>query len=220
LTDGYLATGAEPWRLPAVEDLPDISVEFTTEPNDTDNDGNPQFLSFLRDDETLARPWAVPGTPGLEHRLGGLEKADRSGNVSYDPGNHELMTQLREAKINGIASDIPLVEVNGSGSADVLLVGWGSTMGSITAAVQNLRSDGVSVDQIHLNHIHPFPSNLGEVLQGYERILVPELNRGQLVKLLRAEFLVDATPLSKVQGLPFTADEIVRATKALLEVPR
>jgi 2-oxoglutarate ferredoxin oxidoreductase subunit alpha len=218
LTDGYLATGAEPWRLPAVEDLPDISVEFTTEPNGTDKDGNPHFLSFLRDDETLARPWAVPGTPGLEHRLGGLEKADRTGNVSYDPGNHELMTQLREAKINGIASDIPLVAVDGSGLAEVLLVGWGSTMGSITAAVQSLRADGVSVDRIHLNHIHPFPSNLGEVLHGYERILVPELNRGQLVKLLRAEFLVDATPLSKVQGLPFTADEIVTATKALLEV--
>ncbi len=218
LTDGYLATGAEPWRLPAVEDLPDISVEFTTETNSTDGDGNPQFLSFLRDPDTLARPWAVPGTPGLEHRLGGLEKADGTGNVSYDPGNHELMTQLREAKISGIASDIPLVEVDGSGSADVLLVGWGSTMGSITSAVQRLRTDGISVDQIHLTHVHPFPSNLGDVLQNYERILVPELNRGQLVKLLRAEFLVDATPLSKVQGLPFTGDEIVAATKALLEV--
>ncbi|MFW2384094.1 MAG: 2-oxoacid:acceptor oxidoreductase subunit alpha [Acidimicrobiales bacterium] len=218
LTDGYLATGAEPWRLPSVEDLPDISVEFATEPNSTDGDGNPEFLSFLRDDDTLARPWAVPGTPGLEHRLGGLEKADRTGNVSYDPGNHELMTQLREAKVNGIASDIPLIEVDGDGSGDILLVGWGSTKGSITSATQRLRTEGVNVDQIHLNHIHPFPSNLGEILRGYERILVPELNRGQLVKLLRAEFLVDATPLSKVQGLPFTGDEIVTATKALLEV--
>ncbi len=218
LTDGYLATGAEPWRLPEVEDLPDISVEFATEPNSTDADGNPEFLSFLRDDDTLARPWAVPGTPGLEHRLGGLEKADRTGNVSYDPANHELMTQLREAKVNGIASDIPPVEVKGSGSGDILLVGWGSTKGSITSAAQRLRDDGVNVDQIHLTHVHPFPSNLGEVLQRYERILVPELNRGQLVKLLRAEFLVDAVPLSKVQGLPFTGDEIVTATIALLEV--
>jgi 2-oxoglutarate ferredoxin oxidoreductase subunit alpha len=218
LTDGYLATGAEPWRLPAVEDLPDISVAFTTETNGTDGNGKPVFLSFLRDPDTLARPWAVPGTPGLEHRLGGLEKADGTGNVSYDPGNHEVMTQLREAKINGIASDIPDLEVDGSGSAEVLLVGWGSTLGSITSAVQRLRSDGVSVDQIHLTHVHPFPSNLGDVLQNYERILVPELNRGQLVKLLRAEFLVDATALSKVQGLPFTGDEIVAATKALLEV--
>ncbi len=218
LTDGYLATGAEPWKLPEVEDLPDISVEFAEGPNATGPDGSPVFHSFLRDPDTLARPWAIPGTPGLEHRLGGLEKADVTGNVSYDPTNHELMTQLREAKIKGIATDIPPAELDGTGSADVLLVGWGSTMGSIMSAVHRLRDDGVSVDRVHLNHLNPFPSNLGDLLQGYRHILVPELNRGQLVRLLRAEFLVDATPLSKVQGLPFTGDEIVEATKALLEV--
>ncbi len=218
LTDGYLATGAEPWRLPNVADLPDISVEFTTEPNATDAQGNPTFLSFLRDENTLARPWAVPGTPGLEHRLGGLEKADQTGDVSYDPGNHELMTQLREAKVNGIASDIPLIELDGDGSGDVLLVGWGGTLGSITAATNRMRDEGTNVDRIHLKHIHPFASNLGEILGSYRRVLVPELNRGQLVKLLRAEFLVDATSLSKVQGLPFTGEEIVNATKALMEV--
>ncbi len=218
LTDGYLATGAEPWRLPDVADLPDISVEFTTAPNATDDEGNPTFLSFMRDEDTLARPWAIPGTPGLEHRLGGLEKADGTGNVSYDPGNHELMTQLREAKVNGIAADIPLVEVDGDGDGDVLLVGWGGTLGSITSAVNRMRDEGMKVDRIHLTHIHPFAANLGDILRSYRRVLVPELNRGQLVRLLRAEFLVDATPLSKVQGLPFTGEEIVNATKALLEV--
>ncbi len=218
LTDGYLATGAEPWRLPEVSDLPDIGVSFTTEANSTDLEGNPVFLPFLRDQDTLSRPWAIPGTPGLEHRLGGLEKADQTGDVSYDPNNHELMTQLREAKINGIANDIPPAEIDGTGGADVLLVGWGSTLGSITSAVQSMREEGLSVDQLHLTHIHPFPSNLGDVLTKYTRILVPELNRGQLVKLLRAEYLVDATPLSKVQGLPFTGQEIISATKALLEV--
>ena len=218
LTDGYLATGAEPWQLPDVADLPDISVEFTTEPNATDADGNPAFLSFMRDEDTLARPWAIPGTPGLEHRLGGLEKADGTGNVSYDPGNHELMTQLREAKVNGIATDIPPVEVDGDGDGDVLLVGWGGTLGSITSAANRMRDEGMKVDRIHLTHIHPFAANLGDILSSYRRILVPELNRGQLVRLLRAEYLVDATPLSKVQGLPFTGEEIINATKALLEV--
>ncbi len=218
LTDGYLATGAEPWRLPDVADLPDISVDFTTEPNAEGPDGAPIFLPYLRDPDTLARPWAVPGTPGLEHRLGGLEKADGSGNVSYDPNNHELMTQLREAKVNGIASDIPPARLDGSGEGDVLLVGWGSTLGSITAAVQVLRDREVKVDQLHLDHLHPFPANLGGLISGYKRVLVPELNRGQLVKLLRAEFLVDASSLSKVQGLPFGAEEIASATEALLEV--
>ncbi len=220
LTDGYLATGSEPWHLPDVASLPDLSVEFTTAPNGTDAQGQPIFLPYLRDPDTLARPWAVPGTPGLEHRLGGLEKEDGTGNVSYDPSNHQLMTQLREAKVNGIASDIPEAVIDGTGSADILLVGWGSTLGSITSAVQILRDQGISVDQLHLNHLHPFASNLGELLAGYSRILVPELNRGQLVKLLRAEFLVDATTLSKMEGLPFTGAEIVNAATALLEVTR
>ncbi|NNF54278.1 MAG: 2-oxoglutarate ferredoxin oxidoreductase subunit alpha, partial [Acidimicrobiales bacterium] len=220
LTDGYLATGSEPWQLPDVSSLPDLSVDFTTRPNGTDAQGDPIFLPYLRDADTLARPWAVPGTAGLEHRLGGLEKENGSGNVSYDPNNHELMTQLREAKVNGIANDIPQATIDGTGTADILLVGWGSTLGSITSAVQILRDQGISVDQLHLNHLHPFASNLGDLLHGYSRILVPELNRGQLVKLLRAEFLVDATTLSKMEGLPFTGAEIVDAATALLEVTR
>ena len=209
LTDGYLANGAEPWNLPDVGTLPDISVEFTTEPNAEDANGNPVFHSFLRDPETLARPWALPGTPGLEHRLGGLEKADGSGAVEYSPENHELMSRLRKAKVDGIASDIPLVEVIGSGDRDTLLVGWGSTAGSITYAQNLLEEEGAPVDRIHITHISPFHSNLGEILKRYKHIYVPELNMGQLVKMLRSEFLVDAKSITKMKGLPFTAREII-----------
>ena len=210
LTDGYLANGAEPWKLPSVEDLPDISVEFTTETNATDDAGNPVFLPYVRD-EFGARPWAVPGTPGLEHRIGGLERADRTGNVSYDSANHELMTKLRQEKVDGIANDIPLAEVAGSGDADLLVVGWGSTAGAITAAAERIRATGRAIDTLNIKHIHPFPSNLGEVLRRYEKVLVPELNMGQLVKLLRAEYLVDAKSITKVTGLPYTAAELVDA---------
>ncbi len=216
LTDGYLANGAEPWRLPDVSTLPDISVEFATGPNDVDADGNEVFHPYKRDEETLARPWAVPGTPGLEHRVGGLEKADVTGNVNYDPSNHSLMTDLRQAKIDGIAKDIPPAEVHGDGSADTLLVGWGSTHGSITSAREVLAAEGIAVDHVHITHLHPFPPNLGEILAGYEHVFVPELNKGQLVKVLRAEFLVDAKPISKVMGLPFTATELANHIKALL----
>ena len=213
LTDGYLANGSEPWKLPAVDSLPDISVPFTTETNGTDEEGQPAFLPYLRDPETLARPWAIPGTPGLEHRVGGLEKAEVTGNVSYDSANHGAMTDIRQAKIDGIANDIPLVEVSGEGDADILIVGWGSTSGSITSAAERLRADGVPCHTIHLTHLHPFPPNLGEVLGGYENVFVPELNKGQLVRLLRAEFLVDAKPINKVMGVPFTAGELANAIR-------
>ena len=215
LTDGYLANGAEPWRLPDVSTLPDISVEFTTEPN---GDGD-TFLPYLRDEATLARPWAIPGTPGLEHRLGGLEKAKNTGNVSYDPDNHEQMTHIRQAKIDGIADDIALAEHHTNPEAasvvDTLIVGWGSTHGSITAAIEVLAEDGVAADHLHLTHLAPMAPNVAEVLGSYEHVLVPELNMGQLVKILRAEYLVDARPLSKVQGLPFSGREIADAVHRL-----
>ena len=206
LTDGFLANGAEPWRLPSVSDLPDISVPFATE---TNHEG--EFWPFLRDPETLARPWAIPGTEGLEHRIGGIEKQDGSGNIDYDPGNHELMTQLRAAKVAGIAKDIPLVEVDDPGSASLLVLGWGSTWGVAQQAVRQARARGLSVAHAHLVHVNPFPTNLGEVLARYQHCLIPEMNMGQLARLVRAEFLVDAKTISKVQGLPFRASEIEEA---------
>ncbi|MCX6504461.1 MAG: 2-oxoacid:acceptor oxidoreductase subunit alpha [Actinobacteria bacterium] len=206
LTDGFLANGAEPWRLPSVSDLPDISVPFAVSPN---HEG--EFWPFLRDPETLARPWAIPGTEGLEHRIGGIEKQDGSGNINYEPGNHELMTQLRAAKVAGIAKDIPLVEVDDPGSASLLVLGWGSTWGVAQQAVRQARARGLSVAHAHLVHVNPFPTNLGEVLARYQHCLIPEMNTGQLARLVRAEFLVDAKTISKVQGLPFRASEIEEA---------
>ena len=206
LTDGFLANGAEPWRLPSVSDLPDISVPFALSPN---HEG--EFWPFLRDPETLARPWAIPGTEGLEHRIGGIEKQDGSGNIDYDPGNHELMTQLRAAKVAGIAKDIPLMEVDDPSSASLLVLGWGSTWGVAQQAVRQARARGLSVAHAHLVHVNPFPTNLGEVLARYQHCLIPEMNMGQLARLVRAEFLVDAKTISKVQGLPFRASEIEEA---------
>jgi 2-oxoglutarate ferredoxin oxidoreductase subunit alpha len=203
LTDGYLANGAEPWRLPDIDALPDISVPFATEPNHGD-----EFWPFLRDPETLARPWAIPGTPGLQHRIGGIEKQDGTGNVNYDPKNHELMTHLRAGKVAGIAKDIPELEVEGDLDADILVLGWGSTWGPIQEATRTARSAGRKVAHAHLMHMNPFPANLGEVLQRYPKVLVPEMNMGQLSKLVRAEFLVDAQSLTKVQGSPFSGAEI------------
>ncbi|HEX2191773.1 MAG TPA: 2-oxoacid:acceptor oxidoreductase subunit alpha [Acidimicrobiales bacterium] len=218
LSDGYLANGAEPWRLPRVEDLPDISVPYAAGPNHTADDGAPEFLPYLRDPWTLARPWAVPGTPGLEHRIGGLEKADRTGAISYDPTNHERMVRLRAAKVAGIAKDIPPVEVNDpDGDADVLVLGWGSTYGSIAAAVERLRRRGRAVAHAHLVHLNPFPPNLGEVLRRYPKVVVPEMNLGQLAMLVRSEFLVDARPISKVQGQRFLFSEVEAAVLALME---
>ncbi|HWC11878.1 MAG TPA: 2-oxoacid:acceptor oxidoreductase subunit alpha [Acidimicrobiales bacterium] len=218
LSDGYLANGAEPWRLPRVEDLPDISVPYATAPNHTTPEGAPEFLPYLRDPGTLARPWAVPGTPGLEHRIGGLEKADRTGAISYDPANHERMVRLRAAKVQGIAGDIPPVEVDDpDGQADVLVLGWGSTYGSIAAAVERLRRRGRRVAHAHLVHLNPFPANLGEVLSRYPKVVVPEMNLGQLAMLVRSEFLVDARPITKVQGQRFLFSEVEAAVLALME---
>ena len=213
LTDGYLANGSEPWKLPDVDTLPDISVSFTTEPNAVGADGEPAFHPYLRDEETLARPWAIPGTTGLEHRVGGLEKEVDTGNVSYDHENHGVMTDIRAAKIAGIAKDIPLVKVNGEGEADILLISWGSTAGAITTASERLRAAGTPVHTAHLTHLNPFPLNLGEVLGSYRHVFVPELNMGQLVKLLRAEYLVDAKSITKVKGSPFTGAELVAAVR-------
>jgi len=212
LSDGFLANGSEPWRLPDVDSLPDIHVPFTTEQNHLDADGETEFWPYLRDPETLARPWALPGTPDLMHRIGGLEKADGTGNIDYDPANHERMVELREAKIAGIARFVPDVEVSGDvDSADILVVGWGSTWGAIDGAVARVRAAGHKVASTHLVHLNPFPQNLGEVLKRYPKVLVPELNLGQLARELRAEFLVDAKTVSKVRGLPFTASELEQA---------
>lgn len=209
LTDGYLANGSEPWLFPAAADLPDISVKFQTEVNGTGPDGEPKYMPYLRDPVTLARPWAVPGTPGLMHRVGGIEKQDVSGNINYEPLNHEKMTHLRAAKIAGIANDIPPLAVDDpSGEAELLVLGWGSTWGAIQAGARRLRADGVNVAHAHLMHLNPFPANLGEVLSKYSKVLIPEMNLGQLSRLVRAEYLVDAKSLTKVQGLPFRAAEI------------
>ncbi|WP_248108788.1 2-oxoacid:acceptor oxidoreductase subunit alpha [Aciditerrimonas ferrireducens] len=221
LSDGYLANGAEPWRLPAVEDLPTIEANFATQPNHERADGTAEFWPYLRDPVTLARPWAVPGTPGLEHRIGGLEKQAGSGNVSYDGENHERMVHERAAKLAAVAASIPPVAVDdpdGLGSAPVLVLGWGSTYGAIAAGVRRVRARGLKVAHAHLVHLNPFPSNLGEVLRAYPKVLVPEVNLGQLVKLVRAEFLVDAQPLTKVQGQPFRAREIEEAVLDTLGV--
>ncbi len=211
LSDGYLANGAEPWLLPDVSTLPDISVPFAEKPNHVREDGTEVFWPYLRDPETLARPWAVPGTPGLMHRVGGLEKEDGSGDISYTPENHGRMVDLRAAKIKGIAKDIPLVEVHGDEDADVLVLGWGSTWGTIDAAVGRARGRGKKVAHAHLVHLNPFPANLGDVVRRYRRVVIPEMNSGHLWRMVRAEFLVDARAVNKVQGTPFTAGELETA---------
>jgi 2-oxoglutarate ferredoxin oxidoreductase subunit alpha len=218
LTDGYLANGTEPWRLPDVADLPDISTTFASEPNGTDDEGNERHWPYMRDETTLAREWAVPGTPGLEHRIGGIEKQDGTGNISYDPANHEYMVELRARKVANIAADIPDATVTGDvDDADVLVVGWGSTWGAIGGAVDRVRQRGHKVAWTHLTHLNPFPANLGDIASRYPRVVVPELNLGQLSLLLRARYLVDARPITKVQGLPFTAGELETAINDLLE---
>ncbi|MEE9415105.1 MAG: 2-oxoacid:acceptor oxidoreductase subunit alpha [Acidimicrobiales bacterium] len=215
LSDGYLANGTTPWRIPSVESLPDINIEYATHANHTNADGEEVFWPYLRD-ENLARPWAVPGTPELMHRIGGLEKEDGSGNVSYSPENHRRMTEIRQERIAKIADDIPLVEVEGDADANICVLGWGSTWGAISAAVRRKRRGGDKVAHVHLTHLNPFPKNLGEVLKSFERVIVPELNLGQLSMLVRAEFLVDAESVTKVMGHPFTAGELeAMLTRAL-----
>ena len=208
MSDGYLANGSEPWKLPNVDSLPRINTVFTTEPNHEDEDGNMHFWPYKRDPETLARAWAVPGTPDLMHRIGGIEKEEGTGNISYDPMNHQRMTDIRQDKVANIASDIPPTWLEGDEDADVLLVGWGSTWGAITSAVKQVRDEGHKVAHAHLIHISPFPSDLGEVLSRFKTVICPEMNMGQLSKLLRAEFLVDVKSVNKVQGQPFTTREL------------
>jgi 2-oxoglutarate/2-oxoacid ferredoxin oxidoreductase subunit alpha len=208
LSDGYLANGAHPWKLPDIDDLPDISVPFAAELNHERADGEMEFWPYLRDPETLARPWAIPGTPHLMHRVGGIEKEDGSGNISYTPDNHEKMVHLRADKIAGIAKDIPLAEVHGDSDAELLVLGWGSTWGAIKAAVAEVRDTGRKVAWVHVMHLNPFPANLGDVLRKFPKIVVPEMNMGQLCKVVRSEFLVPAKSITKVQGIPFTAAEL------------
>ena len=200
LSDNYVANGSEPWLLPEVNDLPDISVEYTTEPNGEDG----RFLPYLRDPETMARPWAIPGTPGLEHRIGGLEKADKTGDISYDPANHEFMVRTRAERIESIP--VPDVEIEDpDDNARVLVLGWGSTYGPIGAACRALRQRGLSIAQAHLRHLSPLPANLGDVFAGYDKVVIPEMNLGQLAHVIRARYLIDALPFNQVSGLPFTA---------------
>ncbi|BAU83983.1 oxidoreductase [Streptomyces laurentii] len=206
LSDGYLANGSEPWRVPEVDELPNLTVQFAQGPNHTLADGTEVYWPYKRDPETLARPWAIPGTPGLEHRIGGIEKQDGTGNISYDPANHEFMVRTRQAKIDGIT--VPDLEVDDPDGARVLVLGWGSTYGPITAAVRRLRAAGEPIAQAHLRHLNPFPKNLGEVLKRYDKVVVPEMNLGQLSLLLRARHLVDVRPVTQVNGMPFKAEHL------------
>src|SRR5882724_4299647 len=213
LSDGYLANGAEPWRIPDAADIPAFPVHFATEPNSA----NGGYLPYKRDPQTLARPWAVPGTPGLEHRIGGLEKQDVSGNINYEPLNHEKMVRIRAAKVAAIAQDIPDIEPAGDAEGDLLIIAWGSTHGAITAAVKAQRAEGRSIGHVHLRHLNPLPSNLGEVIKRYKKVLVPELNMGQLLWVLRAKFLVDAVGLNKIQGRPFKQSELEQKIEEMLD---
>ncbi len=214
LSDGYLANGSEPWRIPDTHRLPDLRVTFATAPNREDG----SFWPYLRDPATLARPWAIPGTPGLEHRIGGIEKQDGTGNISYDPGNHDLMVRTRATKVEGIARDIPPLAVEDpSGEASVLVLGWGSTYGPIGAAVRQVRRSGRAVAQAHLRHLNPFPTNTGDVLRRYDKVLVPEMNLGQLALLLRAKYLVDVIGYNKVRGLPFQAEELAGVIEDVID---
>jgi len=208
LSDGYLANGAEPWKIPDISELPEIPVHFETNPEN--------FQPYRRDPQTLARPWAVPGTPGLEHRIGGLEKQDVTGNVNYEPLNHERMVRLRAEKVAGIAQDVPDVVPAGADSGDLVIVSWGSTSGPITAALKSEEFNGRRIGHVHLRHLNPLPKNLGDVLMRYDKVLVPEMNMGQLVMVLRAKYLVDAEGFNKIQGKPFKTSEIERKIEQVL----
>ncbi len=210
LSDGYLANGAEPWRIPTAEEIPPISVKFETNPEG--------FFPYKRDPQTLARPWAIPGTPGLEHRIGGIEKQDVTGNVNYEPLNHEKMVRIRAAKVEAIRQDIPDVVPTGDPEGDLLLVSWGSTFGSVAQAVNEQREKGRKIGHLHLRHLNPLPGNVGDVLKRYKKVLVPELNMGQLLWLLRAKFLVDAVGLNKIQGRPFKQSELEQKIEEMLGV--
>jgi 2-oxoglutarate ferredoxin oxidoreductase subunit alpha len=212
LSDAYLANGSEPWLIPDVTKLPDMKVEFAKSPAEGET-----FMPYARDPQTLARPWAIPGTPGLEHRIGGIEKADLTGEISYDPINHDKMVRLRQAKIDGIAASIPALEVDDpDGDADLLVLGWGSTYGPIAAAVRSARANGLKVARAHLRHLNPLPSNTGDVLASYDKVLLPEMNLGQLALLLRAKFLVDVVSYNQVRGLPFHSEDLLEAITGMV----
>jgi len=208
LSDGYLANGAEPWRIPSVDEIPGITVHFATDPRD--------FHPYKRHPETLARPWAIPGTPGLEHRIGGLEKQDVTGNVNYEPLNHENMVRIRAAKIDAITQDVPNVMPNGDAEGDLLIVSWGSTCGSITQSVKAQREKGRRIGHLHLRYLNPLPGNVGDILKRYRKVLVPELNMGQLLWVLRAKYLVNAIGLNKIQGRPFKQSELDQKIEEVL----
>jgi 2-oxoglutarate ferredoxin oxidoreductase subunit alpha len=212
LSDGYLANGSEPWLIPDVKSLPDIPVVFRTDPEG--------FFPYLRDPATLARPWVRPGTPGLEHRIGGIEKQDGTGNISYDPENHDHMVRTRAEKVRRVAQEIPPTSINGPATGDVLVVGWGGTYGAITAAVEEAQMEGKGVASVHLRHLNPLPPDLGQILRQYRRVLVPEINSGQLVRILRAEYLVDAVGFNRVSGMPLASQEILEAITQILEEKR
>ncbi|MBQ0965372.1 2-oxoacid:acceptor oxidoreductase subunit alpha [Streptomyces tendae] len=215
LSDGYLANGSEPWRIPERDELPDLAVRFAQGPNHTLDDGTEVFWPYQRDPHTLARPWAVPGTPGLEHRIGGIEKQDGTGNISYDPANHDFMVRTRQAKVDGI--EVPDLDVDDPDGARTLVLGWGSTYGPITAAVRRIRKEGGLVAQAHLRHLNPFPANLGDILGRYDKVVVPEMNLGQLATLIRAKYLVDAQSYNQVNGMPFKAEQLATVLKEAID---
>jgi 2-oxoglutarate/2-oxoacid ferredoxin oxidoreductase subunit alpha len=215
LSDGYLANGSEPWRIPEPDELPDLAVQFAQGPNHTLDDGTEVFWPYKRDPHTLARPWAVPGTPGLEHRIGGIEKQDGTGNISYDPANHDLMVRTRQAKTDGIT--VPGLEVDDPDGANTLVLGWGSTYGPITAAVRRLRTARQPIAQAHLRHLNPFPANLGTVLNSYDKVVIPEMNLGQLATLIRAKYLTDAQSYTQVNGMPFKAEQLATVLKEAID---
>ncbi|HEY2042982.1 MAG TPA: 2-oxoacid:acceptor oxidoreductase subunit alpha [Jatrophihabitans sp.] len=215
LSDGYIANGSEPWAVPQLADLPDLTVDFLQEPNGTGDEAG-EFLPYLRDPQTLARPWAVPGTPGLEHRIGGIEKADRTGNISYDPDNHDFMVRTRALKVDSIVVDDLEVD-DPNGDAKVLALGWGSTYGPIGAAARRARRAGYSIAQAHLRNLNPFPANLGEVLARYQHVVIPEMNLGQLAMLIRARYLVDVISVTQVRGMPFRAAELAEMLQGVID---
>jgi 2-oxoglutarate/2-oxoacid ferredoxin oxidoreductase subunit alpha len=222
LSDGYIANGAEPWLIPDLSAIPPIDPQFADVANATDKSGEPVFLPYLRDSQTLARPWAIPGTTGLQHRIGGIEKAKDTGAVSYDPANHEEMVRVRQAKIDGIVRDIPDLVVDDPADSEgrrarVLVLGWGSTYGPIVAAARRVRKAGRLIAYTHLRHLNPFPANLGEILRSYDRVIVPEMNLGQLALLLRARYLVDIHSYSRVRGLPISLSELARDLEAEID---
>ena len=211
LTDGYLANGSEPWKIPKVKDLKPIDVKFE-KPSKIEN----EYLPYKRDEETLSRPWAIPGTAGLQHRVGGLEKAEDSGHVSYDPDNHHRMVEIRQEKVNRIQNDIDPTEVYGSNNGDLLIISWGGTFGSCRSAIETLHDEGKSVSHVHLRWINPLPKDLGEIIIKFKNVLVPEINMGQLIKLIRSEYLVDAKGLNQVTGKPISASKIIETVNKII----